>query len=61
MILVFPPLTLSALSEYRPTVTPKATKLRKTSSTMNIQHREKAMHKADFLWNQSMISTTKHQ
>jgi hypothetical protein len=63
LFLAFPPLSLAAIKEYRPTVSPtKLTTSRKTSSsTINIQQQRKPMRKADFLWNQSIVSSTKHE
>ncbi|CAF0977614.1 unnamed protein product [Rotaria sordida] len=58
----FPPLSLSALKEYRPSVTPKPPLSRRTSSLTNkIQQRRKSMRKADFIWNQSIVSSTTHE
>lgn len=60
LILVFPPLTISALKEYRPSVTPKIAPGRNTSSTNRRPYQQrKAMRRNDFLWNQSMVSSTK--
>jgi len=61
LILAFPPLSIAALREYQPSMSPKPTSPPKTSSTINIQHRRKPMRKADFLWNQSIVSSTKHE
>jgi len=52
----FPPLSLSALKEYRPTFTPKP-----VSSPSKLQSRRKSMRKADFIWPQSMLSSTSHE
>ncbi|CAF1225049.1 unnamed protein product [Rotaria sp. Silwood1] len=57
----FPPLSLSALKEYRPSVTPKPPSSRNTSSSTNVQQRRKPMRKADFIWNQSIVSSTTHE
>ncbi|CAF0714191.1 unnamed protein product [Adineta steineri] len=57
----FPPLTLAALKEYRPTFTPKSTSLQRMSSAISIQQRRKPMRKADFIWNQSIVSSAKHK
>jgi hypothetical protein len=59
-ILAFPPLSLTALKEYRPIVSPKPTSPQKPSSTINIQRR-KPVRKAHFLWNQSIVSPTKYE
>ncbi|CAF2830283.1 unnamed protein product [Rotaria sp. Silwood2] len=58
---IFPPLSLSALKEYRPSVTPKPPPSRNTSSSTKFQQRRKPMRKADFIWNQSIVSSTKHE
>ena len=66
LILVFPPLSISALKEYRPSVTPKIAPDRHPSSTSFLppqqqqQQQRKAIRRYDFRWNQSMVSSTKH-
>ncbi|CAF1207325.1 unnamed protein product [Rotaria magnacalcarata] len=58
---IFPPLSLSALKEYRPSVTPKAVSTPKSSVTPKITQRRKPMHKSDFIWNQSIVSSATHE
>lgn len=57
--LVFPPLSLAALKEYRPTLTPKVSS---ATTTTTIKHpkqqqtRRKDMLKTDFIWEQSIVT-----
>ncbi|CAF2778072.1 unnamed protein product [Rotaria sp. Silwood2] len=51
----FPPLSLSALREYRPTLTPKSAATSKTDTQQQKQHR-KTLQKTDFIWEQSIVS-----
>lgn len=57
---MFPPLSITALKEYRPSVTPKMAPGRTTASTNHRHPQRKAMRRSDFLWNQSMVTSTKH-
>lgn len=52
--LVFPPLSLSALKEYRPTITASPS----SASTANhtAQQSRQALYKTDFIWEQSIVS-----
>jgi hypothetical protein len=51
--LVFPPLSLSALKEYRPSLTPNLL----SASTIYTQKKHRnAMLKPDFIWEQSIVS-----
>ena len=59
--LAFPPLSLSALKEYRPTFTPKLTPLRERSAANKNPQRRKSTKKADFMWQRSMVSSTHNE
>jgi hypothetical protein len=60
--LVFPPLSLSALTEYRPTLTPNVSSAStKHSQKQQQQHqRQKTTEKTDFIWEQSIV-TPRHE
>ncbi|CAF1545883.1 unnamed protein product [Rotaria sp. Silwood1] len=49
----FPPLSLSALREYRPTLTPKSS----TTDNQKQKQYRKIQHKTDFIWEQSIVSS----
>ena len=51
--LVFPPLSLSALKEYRPTIT--ASPLSASTANHPIQRSRQALYKTDFIWEQSIV------
>ncbi|CAF1547872.1 unnamed protein product, partial [Adineta ricciae] len=55
----FPPLTVAALKEYRPSFSPKSTARQAKSLGTNALHQRKAMRKADFIWNQSVVTSRK--
>ncbi|CAF1062026.1 unnamed protein product [Rotaria sordida] len=50
----FPPLSLSALREYRPTLTPKSAVIPTTDTQKQKQYR-KIQQKTDFIWEQSIV------
>lgn len=59
--LVFPPLSLAALKEYRPSITPKTSSastihIQKQHHQQSTQQRRKPMLKTDFVWEQSIVS-----
>jgi hypothetical protein len=52
----FPPLSLAALKEYRPTLTPKLSSASTIHSQKRPQQHQKGMLKTEFIWEQSIVS-----
>jgi len=55
-LIVFPPLSLAALKEYRPTLTAKSSSASTIYSRKQQQQQQKQRQKTDFIWEQSIVS-----
>jgi hypothetical protein len=53
--IVFPPLSLAALKEYRPTLTAKSSSA-STIYSRKQQQQQQQRQKTDFIWEQSIVS-----